>query len=90
MDKKVYKQCQSCGMPLKMDPAGGGSERDGTKNPMYCSSCYRDGAFISPEMTVTEMQELVDRVLRDEVKTNRIFRWIAVSQIPRLKRWRPG
>ena len=87
MDMKRYKQCQSCGMPLKADRQGGGTEQDGSKSCVYCSSCYKNGEFINPSMTLKEMQELVDRVLRDEVKMNRIFRWFAVRQIPTLKRW---
>ena len=35
MEKK-YKQCQSCGMPMKMDKNGGGSEKDGSINKIYC------------------------------------------------------
>lgn len=74
-------------MPLKVDKQGGGSEKNGSKSPMYCSSCYQNGKFINPNMTVGEMQELVGRVLKDEVKMNRVFRWLAVKQIPKLKRW---
>lgn len=85
--EKVYKQCQSCGMPLKQDAQGGGSEKDGTRSTMYCSSCYQDGAFIQPEMPVQEMQRLVDDVLKNEMKWWKLFRWLAVQQIPKLVRW---
>jgi len=87
MDKKCYKQCQSCGMPLKADKQGGGTEQDGSKSSVYCSSCYKNGEFINPDMTLKEMRELVNKVLRDEIKMNRIFCWLAVHQIPKLKRW---
>ena len=40
---KTYKTCQSCAMPFKYDPQGGGTEEDGTKSVMYCSYCYQDG-----------------------------------------------
>ena len=85
---KTYKQCQSCGMPLKKDKSGGGSEKDGTLNKMYCSSCYQGGTFKDPNMTVKNMQELVDNVLKNEMKFPKIFRWLAVRQIPRLVRWK--
>ncbi|MCX6745123.1 MAG: zinc ribbon domain-containing protein [Candidatus Parcubacteria bacterium] len=85
---KSYKQCQSCGMPLKQDVKGGGSEKDGTLSQMYCSSCYENGAFKRPDMTVTEMQKLVEDVLKNEVKFLKIFRWLAVRQIPKLERWK--
>ena len=87
MEPKQYKQCQSCGMPLKKDQYGGGTEKNGSKSHMYCSSCYRDGEFITPATTAKEMQGFVDKLLRDEMKAGRLFRWLAVHLIPKLKRW---
>ncbi|MEZ5145910.1 MAG: zinc ribbon domain-containing protein [Bacteroidales bacterium] len=29
--EKTYKNCQSCGMPLKRDEKGGGTNADGSK-----------------------------------------------------------
>lgn len=86
--QKAYQQCQSCGMPMKKDKNGGGLESDGTLSKMYCSSCYQDGVFVNPEMTLTEMQSLVDRVLKDEMKWWKFFRWLVVSQLPTLERWK--
>lgn len=86
--KKEYKQCQSCGMPLKQDKKGGGSEKDGTLSKMYCSSCYQDGVFKRPNLSLKEMQKLVDDVLKNEMKWWKIFRWLAVKQIPTLERWK--
>lgn len=85
---KSYKQCQSCGMPMNKDIKGGGSEKDGTLSKMYCSSCYQDGAFKKPAMTLAEMQKLVADVLKNEMKFPKIFRWLAVRQIPKLARWK--
>ncbi|MCX6719896.1 MAG: zinc ribbon domain-containing protein, partial [Candidatus Staskawiczbacteria bacterium] len=48
--------CQSCGMPLSKDPAGGGTNADGTKSIMYCSYCYQKGVF-TRNCTVQEMQK---------------------------------
>ncbi|MBP6929459.1 MAG: zinc ribbon domain-containing protein [Candidatus Moranbacteria bacterium] len=86
--EKVFTQCQSCGMPLKHDVQGGGSEKDGTRSTMYCSSCYQDGVFTQPEISVEEMQRLVDDVLKNEMKWWRPLRWFAVRQIPTLLRWK--
>lgn len=55
----IYKNCQSCGMPMKKDEQGGGTRADGSKSAMYCSHCYRDGTFTLPDITATEMQTLV-------------------------------
>ncbi len=86
--QKAYQQCQSCGMPLKKDKKGGGSESDGTLSLKYYSSCYQGGSFIKPEMTLAEMQSLVDRVLKNEMKWWKIFRWLAARQLPTLERWK--
>src|SRR5947209_90843 len=51
--------CQSCGMPLMMDPQGGGTEAGGAKSAEYCSHCYQNGAFTLPDLTAAQMQERV-------------------------------
>ena len=86
--KKTNFQCQSCGMPLKMDKKGGGSEKDGKLSTKYCSSCYQDGEFTKPNISVSEMQTLVNDVLKKEMKWLWIFRRLAVRQIPKLERWK--
>lgn len=89
MNKAVrYTQCQSCWMPLKMDKKGWWTEKDGTVSNMYCSSCYESWAFKKPNITAKEMQNLVNEVLKKEMKWGRIFRRLAIQQIPRLKRWK--
>ncbi|MBU1132142.1 zinc ribbon domain-containing protein [Patescibacteria group bacterium] len=86
--EKIYKQCQSCGMPLNKDKKGGGSEKDGTLSKKYCSSCYQNGEFKNPNMSIKEMQKLVDDILKNEIKFPKILRWLAVKQIPKLARWK--
>lgn len=85
---KTYKQCQSCGMPLKKDPQGGGSEKDGSRSSMYCSSCYADGAFKHPGMTLQEMKTVVENVLKNEMKWPWLLRRMAAWQLPGLERWK--
>ena len=63
--EKIYKNCQSCGMPLKKDEKGGGTNADGSISTMYCSYCYENGEFHTPDMTVKEMQELVRGQLKE-------------------------
>lgn len=61
---KEYKFCQSCGMPLNKDPKQGGSEKDGTKSKKYCSYCYEEGAFTSPDIdTAKKMQQFCIKVM---------------------------
>ena len=83
---EAYKNCQSCGMPLKRDDAGGGTNADGTKSPMYCSHCYSDGKFTLPYITAEEMQERVRGKLR-EFGIPSFLSGIFTSRIPKLKRW---
>lgn len=84
---KTYKNCQSCGMPLKKDPKGGGTEKDGSKSKIYCSYCYENGEFTNPEMTVDEMKVLVKEKLK-EMKFPGFIAGMFTKGIPTLERWK--
>lgn len=79
-------KCQSCGMPLDKDPSKGGSEADGSISQTYCSFCYRDGAFIHPDFTVTEMQDYCVSQLKERGMPG-IMAWVFTRGIPKLGRW---
>lgn len=81
------KNCQSCGMPMKRDEKGGGSELDGSKSVKYCSHCYENGEFTSPNITVTEMQKLVEDKIR-EFGFPRFLAKFFTKNIPSLERWK--
>jgi len=83
----AYKDCQSCGMPLKRDEKGGGTNADGSKSRVYCSHCYVDGRFTVSGITAAEMQERVKGKLR-EMGFPSIVSWIFTRRIPKLERWR--
>ena len=76
-------------MPLHTKKAGDcrGSEADGTRSERWCSLCYVDGAFVTPQCTLQEMTSIVDDALRRE-HASRVMRWMAKRQLPRLERWR--
>ena len=85
--EKAHKNCQSCGMPMKKDEHGGGTNADGSKSLMYCSKCYQQGKFTKPNMTVTEMQALV----KDKLKEFGFPGFLAgffTKNIPKLERWK--
>lgn len=63
--EKTYKYCQSCGMPLKKDEKGGGTNADGTTSTMYCSYCYENGAFTQPNFTAKDMQKFAKGKLKE-------------------------
>ena len=85
---KAYKNCQSCGMPMKKDPAGGGTNADGSKSCMYCSYCYQNGNFTSPEIDTPEkMQEFCKGKLK-EMHFPGFLAGLMVKGIPKLERWK--
>lgn len=85
----MTKQCQSCGMPLQTKKAGDcrGTEVDGSRSELWCSLCYKDGAFVGPDCTLEQMQQIVDKALIEN-GSGRLMRWMARKQLPRLKRWK--
>ena len=84
---KAGGKCQSCGMPLKADPKGGGTNADGTLSHEYCSYCYANGSFMNPSMTIDEMKALVVEKLREKGFPKFVAGFFA-SGLKRLKRWR--
>lgn len=87
MSTQVYKNCQSCGMPLKKDEQGGGTNANGSRSTMYCSKCYENGKFTHPDMTAAEMQALV----REKLKAFGFPGFLAglfTKGIPKLERWK--
>ncbi|MCP5075386.1 MAG: hypothetical protein GY947_19105 [Rhodobacteraceae bacterium] len=78
--------CQSCSMPMKKDPGGGGTEADGTHSAKYCSLCYQDGAFVQPDFDAAEMQAFCVEQLQKKGMP-RFMAWMFTRSIPKLERW---
>jgi hypothetical protein len=54
----MEKCCQSCGLPFNEEHAHLiAKEADGTDS-IYCSYCYKDGKFLQPNATVSDMVEI--------------------------------
>ncbi|RUT78245.1 zinc ribbon domain-containing protein [Ancylomarina longa] len=86
--KKAYKNCQSCGMPLKKDKFSGGTDQDGNKSKMYCSYCYSNGEFLNPEINTTaKMQNFAKEKLKAMGFPGFIAKFFTKS-IPNLERWK--
>ena len=84
---KNYKLCQSCGMPLKKDKMGGGTNIDGSKSILYCSYCYVHGRFQNIEIyTPKKMQAFIKVKLKDLGFPGFVADLITLN-IPKLKRW---
>jgi hypothetical protein len=85
--ERVYKNCQSCAMPLKRDEKGGGTNADGSKSALFCSNCYENGKFTMPEITMNEMKERVKGKLR-EFGFPGFLAGVFTRNIPKLERWK--
>lgn len=86
MEKK-YKNCQSCAIPLKKSPNGGGTNFDLTLSSKYCSYCYEKGEFKQREMSLEEMQIFVKGKMKELGFPSFIGRFYAKG-IPKLERWK--
>ena len=82
----AYKNCQSCGMPLKKDPQGGGTNADGSTSEMYCSYCYEKGAFKQPDWDANQMRTFVKGKLK-EMGFPGFLTGFFTKGIPNLERW---
>ncbi len=85
----MARVCQSCAMPMSKDPEGGGTERDGSKSVNYCSLCYKNGAFTSPDMTASDMQAFVKNKMK-EMGFPGFLAGLFTARIPKLERWSQG
>jgi hypothetical protein len=81
------KQCQSCGMPLKLDSTGWGTNADGSKSNTFCIMCYEHGNFTKPEIDSGEkMQQFVFELLRAKHIPKFLVK-LMIRDIPKLERW---
>lgn len=85
--EKIYKNCQSCGMPINKDPEKGGTNADGSKSGMYCSYCYTDGGIYTTRNFCPQMKEFCTQKMV-EMKIPRFLAKFYAMGIPRLERWR--
>jgi hypothetical protein len=76
--------CQSCGRQFN-SMIKYGKEQNGETNYSFCSSCYKDGSFINPNLTVDEM---VTNTL-SQFKSSRRTKALE-EKIRNLQRWRPN
>ncbi|WP_420601133.1 zinc ribbon domain-containing protein [Flagellimonas sp.] len=84
---KKYRNCQSCGMPIKKDPNKGGSNADGSKSKMYCSYCYEKGVFTQPDFTVDQMKQFCTQKIMEQGIPS-FFASMMVSRLQKLQRWK--
>lgn len=83
-----YERCQSCWVPLASEEAYRLLTADEKQKAMYCSTCFKDGNFIEPEMTLKQMKAKV-RARCKEIKFGWLATWIWTSRLDYLERWLP-
>ena len=83
----MSKFCQSCGMPMKKDPQQGGTHSDGSKSTEYCSYCFQDGDFSSPEIDSPQKMQAFCIDKMKEMGMPKFVGWLFTRNIPKLKRW---
>ncbi len=79
--------CQSCGIPLKNDAKGGGTNYDGSRSDRFCSHCYKDGRFIQPDISLPEMKNHVT-VKMTEMGVPKFLSGMVTLNLHKLDRWK--
>lgn len=89
MSEKIYKNCQSCGMPFSKDVKGGGSEKDSSKSKKYCSYCYTNGEFVGGNVNLQQFSENTKNAMKANGQ-NAFFAWLFTRpfMLKHLERWK--
>ncbi len=82
----MARQCQSCGMPLKIDEVKG-TKADGSLSQNYCIHCFVNGEFTWKDATAEQMQIFSMGVLTKEKHWPTFLARMATNSIPKLERW---
>ena len=77
--------CQSCGMPMDSQELYG-TDAQGAANEEYCTYCYQDGAFTSPDLTVDEMIARIAQATGKPLTAEDIAK--SKAYLSSLRRWR--
>lgn len=85
---KKYRNCQSCGMPLRKDLKGSGTNAHGKPSYKYCSHCYENGEFKQPDITLKEMQEKVRGKIQEMGGIFKLFANYFAKKVTKLERWK--
>ncbi|MBU1009301.1 MAG: zinc ribbon domain-containing protein [Bacteroidetes bacterium] len=85
---KENKYCQSCGMPMKKDENGGGTNADGSRTNIYCSHCYVGGNFMNPGIDTAEKMQAFVKGKMKEMGFPGFLAGFFTKGIPKLDRWK--
>jgi hypothetical protein len=79
--------CQSCGMPMNSKEVLS-TNSDGTNNTDYCTYCYQNGSFTSPNVTMEEEIEICVPFMTKAGMPESDAREVLQETFPNLKRWK--
>jgi len=83
------KFCESCGMPMGATDEMYGTELNGNKSMDYCGSCYDNGVFTNPNLTLEEQVTSVAALMvKDFGFSPEDAKEQCEAGIPNLKRWK--
>jgi len=85
---KENKYCQSCGMPMRKDEKGGGTNADGSRTNIYCSHCYVGGNFMNPGIDTAEKMQAFVKGKMKEMGFPGFLAGFFTKGIPMLDRWK--
>lgn len=78
--------CQSCGMPMRTDKDYG-TKVDGTANYEYCTHCYKNGGFVNPGISMSDMINGCVGIMTQYGMNQAEAQAQMDALIPTLKRW---
>jgi len=84
---EVAENCQSCGMPFDADHCEFIAKEANGDHSIYCTYCYKEGAFLNPSATVNDMVEMGVPYLAHKVGETAARDQLS-KFVPTLERWR--
>lgn len=78
--------CQSCG--FSFSPEFRGTNRDLSKNNQFCISCYKNGKFTDPHLTIQELEKTYFIKAREHNQISLEEAHEIIKTLPDLERWK--
>ena len=78
--------CQSCG--FSFSPEFRGTNRDQSKNDLYCKGCFKNGKFTNPHLSLHELERTLFEKARIHNEICLEEAREIVKTLPDLQRWK--
>lgn len=80
------ERCQSCGM-LLITQHNFNLFTDDDKKSIYCKTCYLDGEFTEPNLTLEKMKKKM-KIRCKELKFGKLSSFVLINRLGALQRWK--